>query len=78
MEGAHVFEPMPGRPMNGYIAVPPSMLATPEVLEDWVAIALAHGASLPPKAPKAAKAKAKAAKSQAGPAARTKPSDRKP
>ena len=61
MEGAATFEPMAGRPMKEYVVVPATLLAAPGDLEPWVAKALAHGGSLPPKAPKAkAKAKAKA------------------
>jgi TfoX/Sxy family transcriptional regulator of competence genes len=60
MEGAATFEPMAGRPMKEYVMVPASLLATPESLEPWVAKALAHGASLPPKAAKAKAAKARA------------------
>lgn len=61
MDGAHVFEPMAGRPMKEYVAVPPSLVADPAALEPWVARALAYAASLPPKATKAkAKAKPKA------------------
>jgi len=58
MEGATTFEPMAGRPMKEYVVVPATLLAAPEDLEPWVAKALAHGASLPPKAAKA-KPKAK-------------------
>ena len=62
MEGASVFEPMPGRPMAEYVKVPPSLLANADELEAWVAKALAYGASLPLKAAKAkgaAKARAR-------------------
>jgi hypothetical protein len=52
MEGAATFEPMPGRPMKEYVVVPPSLAARPEVLEPWVAKALAYGGSLPPKVAK--------------------------
>jgi hypothetical protein len=52
MEGAATFEPMAGRPMKEYVTVPASLLAAPEALEPWVAAALVHGASLPPKAAK--------------------------
>ena len=63
MEGAATFEPMAGRPMKEYVVVPAMLLAAPEDLEPWVAKALAHGGSLPPKAPKAkAKAKPKGAR----------------
>jgi TfoX/Sxy family transcriptional regulator of competence genes len=58
VEGAATFEPMPGRPMKEYVVVPESLVSSPEELEPWVAKALAYGASLPPKAAKAAKAKA--------------------
>jgi len=63
--GGQVFEPMPGRAMTGYYTVPPSLLADPAALENWVATALAHAAALPPKAPKAKAAKAGAAKATA-------------
>jgi len=53
VEGAGAFEPMEGRPMKGYVTVPPSLIADPARLEPWVAKALAYGGSLPPKAPKA-------------------------
>jgi hypothetical protein len=56
MEGAATFEPMGGRPMKEYVVVPATLLASREALGPWVAKALDHGASLPPKA---AKAKAK-------------------
>jgi TfoX/Sxy family transcriptional regulator of competence genes len=59
MEGAAAFEPMAGRPMKEYVTVPAALLASPEDLQPWVARALAYGASLPPKAAKAAKARAK-------------------
>jgi TfoX/Sxy family transcriptional regulator of competence genes len=53
--GATVFEPMPGRPMTGYMAVPPALLSSPDV-EGWVARSHAYAATLPAKKPKAAKA----------------------
>ena len=59
IEGAATFQPMAGRPMKEYVTVPAALLASPEELEPWVAKALAHGASLPPKAAKT-KAKPKA------------------
>ncbi len=51
---ARPFEPMPGRPMREYVAVPQSMLGDKKELAAWVATALAYGASLKPKAAKAA------------------------
>lgn len=58
MEGAHVFEPMAGRPMKEYVAVPPALVSDPAALEPWVAQALAYAGSLPPKAKKAPAKKA--------------------
>ncbi len=62
-EGATPFEPMPGRPMRGFAAVPEAVLNDTEKLESWVAKAFANACALPEKKPKAPK---KAAKKQAG------------
>jgi hypothetical protein len=40
MEDAAAFEPMPGRPMAEYVAVPPSLLGHPPSLERWIHAAL--------------------------------------
>jgi TfoX/Sxy family transcriptional regulator of competence genes len=48
-KGARIFEPMPGRPMRGYVVVPPAVIKAPEQLSHWLARALAHTKSLPPK-----------------------------
>lgn len=66
-EGAALFEPMPGRPMREYVAVPPRLLADGPALRGWVAKAYGYSRSLPPKAPKAPKAK-RAAPAKAAPA----------
>lgn len=50
IDGATAFEPMPGRPMAGFVVVPPSLVADPDALEPWVARALAFVRSRPPKA----------------------------
>jgi|SRR5579859_3451295 len=50
--GAHVFEPMPGRPMREYVEVPPALLKSGRELDDWLAKGLAYAQSLPPKAAK--------------------------
>ncbi len=50
--GAHVFEPMPGRPMREYVEVPPALLKTGQALDGWLAKGLAYAQSLPPKAAK--------------------------
>jgi TfoX/Sxy family transcriptional regulator of competence genes len=61
--GAKLFEPMPGRPMREYVAVPSSVMANKKELAAWIARAFGYGASLKPKSktskPKKAVAKAK-------------------
>jgi TfoX/Sxy family transcriptional regulator of competence genes len=52
--GGEPFEPMPGRPMRGYMVVPPAMLDDP-ALSEWIGRSFAFASSLPPKKPKAAK-----------------------
>ncbi len=59
--GPPPLEPMPGRPMRGYVAAPPSLLADRDALRKWLDVALKHTASLPPKAGKG-KTKAKPGK----------------
>ena len=49
LHNAKVFEPMPGRPMREYAAVPQSVLRDKKELTAWVAKAFAYGASLKPK-----------------------------
>ncbi len=56
--GGTPFEPMPGRPMKGYLAVPPHIVEDDAALRGWVARALAHAAAMPPKTPKPKAAKA--------------------
>jgi TfoX/Sxy family transcriptional regulator of competence genes len=62
-DGAKIFEPMPGRPMREYVAVPPRVMANKKELASWVSRALEYGESLKPKSrtgkPKKAGAKAK-------------------
>lgn len=48
--GGSGFEPMPGRPMTGYMLLPHG-LAEPDAARPWLARALAHARSLPPKKP---------------------------
>ncbi len=45
------FEPMPGRPMREYLAVPADLRSSPS-LKTWMAKAHAYAASLPPKTKK--------------------------
>jgi hypothetical protein len=47
-EGAHLFEPMPGRLMKEYVVVP-TPLTNPD-LRKWMAAALDYAAGLPAKA----------------------------
>ena len=56
--GAHLFEPMEGRPMKEYVVFPDKMLADREALRGWMAKGLAYAASLPPKEKKPRKKKA--------------------
>ncbi len=52
------------RPMSGYVSLPPAWRDDPTSTDQWVARALDHVATLPPKATKATKAtKAKRSKS---------------
>ena len=63
VDGAKIFEPMPGRPMREYVAVPSQGMADKQKLASWVSTALEYGASLKPKSrtskPKKAEAKEK-------------------
>ena len=47
--GAHVFAPMPGRPMQEYVVLPPAIVADETALHSWLARAVSYGTSLPPK-----------------------------
>lgn len=49
---ARAFEPMPGRTMNGFVALRGDTLPGPDVMSAWMARALEHVAALPPKAAK--------------------------
>jgi TfoX/Sxy family transcriptional regulator of competence genes len=52
LPGTGPFEPMPGRPMNGYIALSPPIVDDDAAVRHWVDRAMAFGRSLPPKPPK--------------------------
>lgn len=49
MLGGTRFEPMPGKPMRGYLAFPADMVADPDALRPWLERALAHVLQMPPK-----------------------------
>jgi TfoX/Sxy family transcriptional regulator of competence genes len=55
LPGAGAFEPMPGRPMRGYVVLPPSVVADDAAIRGWVERAITFGRSLPRKPSKAAK-----------------------
>lgn len=46
------FEPMPGRPMREYLALPPVIADDPDAARAWVERAVAYVRTLPPKSPK--------------------------
>lgn len=54
---ATTFEVMPGREMKGYAVMPADVVADDGQVEDWVGRALAYTATMPPKEPKAKKAR---------------------
>lgn len=58
LDGAHAFEPMPGRPMKEFAVVPPSLLHSEPELVEWLHKAFTYVGSLPPKPPKKSKKKA--------------------
>jgi hypothetical protein len=55
-DGWSLFEPMPGRPMREYVALPPDVAGDVAALREWVERAAAYVRTLPPKAPKKPKA----------------------
>ena len=40
--GAASFEPMPGKPMKAFVAIPPADVANDATIGDWVERGLAH------------------------------------
>jgi TfoX/Sxy family transcriptional regulator of competence genes len=55
--GPRPFEPMPGRPMKGYVLVPDEVLADEPALAALIAKAVAYTATLPAKQQKSKPAK---------------------
>jgi hypothetical protein len=47
--GGGDFEPMPGRPMRGYVTLPAAIIADQAALNTWIARAIAHVRTLTPK-----------------------------
>ena len=56
--GATPFEVMPGRPMKGFVAIPPAVVADDEAIGAWVERGLAIAGAMPQKEPGARKKKA--------------------
>lgn len=54
-DGWPIFEPMPGRPMREYVALPGEVVADAEAARAWVERAADYGRALPPKQPKSPK-----------------------
>jgi TfoX/Sxy family transcriptional regulator of competence genes len=49
-QGGVPFEPMPGRPMRGYLALPAAVAGDPAAARPWVERALANVLAMPAKA----------------------------
>ena len=47
--GATTFDPMGGRPMKNFVALPAAVLEDDEGIASWVGRAVEHGRTLPPK-----------------------------
>jgi TfoX/Sxy family transcriptional regulator of competence genes len=58
LDGTRPFEPMPGRPMTGFVVLPAAVINADDAIRDWVGRAIDYGASRPAKPSKASKAKA--------------------
>ncbi len=50
--GGQIFEPMPGRAMKEYVAVPAELFNQQSQLDRWLAYSLEYASSLPPKVKK--------------------------
>jgi TfoX/Sxy family transcriptional regulator of competence genes len=49
LAGAHLFEPMPGRPMREYVVLPPALADDRTLARPWVDRSLRYARGLPPK-----------------------------
>ncbi|MEP7104800.1 MAG: TfoX/Sxy family protein [Chloroflexota bacterium] len=61
-EGGADFAPMPGRPMKGYVMLPPEWNTRPEKSRGWIERALETTGKLPAKAKAKPKPKARSAR----------------
>ena len=50
--GGSDFEPLPGRPMKGFLCLPDDIVDDDEALAGWITRAHAHAGTLPPKKPR--------------------------
>jgi len=71
--GCARFEPMPGRPMKGYVTVPPALAGRRADLTAWLARGFEYASSLPPKAPKKSGARKPVASTKRPAAGKPKP-----
>ena len=51
-EGTSIFEPMQGRPMTEYVAIPRAWLEEPDRVRSWVDRSLKWAGAMPEKKPK--------------------------
>ena len=56
-EGGRTFEPIPGRPMTGYVLIPPAWHKQPKRVREWAMRSLSYAGALPAKQPKPRKPK---------------------
>jgi hypothetical protein len=54
-DGWSAFEPMPGRPMREYVAMPPDVAGDVDATRGWLERAAAYVRTLPPKASRPAR-----------------------
>lgn len=57
-DGWTLFEPMPGRPMREYVALPPEVADDVDAARGWIERAASYVRTLPPKAAKQRKPRA--------------------
>ena len=49
LTGAHLFEPMAGRPMREYVVLPPAVVADHGVLREWLDRGFQYASAMAPK-----------------------------
>jgi hypothetical protein len=48
-DGAAPFEVMPGRPMKGFVVIPPAVVADDDAIGTWLEKGIAHAGAMPRK-----------------------------